>query len=68
LKRGRLERKPKRKDRKESCDEKKGCSGVGGRNMWEAVCRKERQDGWMDERQEGRKCREKVKGEEGRED
>jgi hypothetical protein len=33
LKRGRFDRKPKRKDRKEGCDEKKGVKGVGGRKL-----------------------------------
>jgi hypothetical protein len=35
------------------------------RQEYVSCFRKERQDGWMDERQEGRKCREKVKREEG---
>jgi hypothetical protein len=34
--------------------------------MWEDVCRKERQDGRMNERKEGRDCMEKVEQKRGR--
>jgi hypothetical protein len=54
----------KRKDRKEGYDEEKGVRGV----VLEAgICgRLERQVGWMDEKQEGRDCREKVEQKRGR--